>query len=232
MKKRLLAIVMTMAMALSLLPVTALADGADIGSQPAGQVQEDPDLGNTGGGGDDPLPGDGPNEGDDPSLPEDEDPSLPPPNNTIPMADLAVAAVDDSVTMNGTPYDSLSEALKAVSSSENAVISLPSGEHTIDSVTFENGEHVTILGNGESETTISVNGQVAFHLVNDDASLTLEDLTVVVNDNSKNGARVVRMVNGDDMSFSAENVTFETPSEAASTNNIALYIKAPGMNPA
>ncbi len=224
MKKRLLAIVMTMAMALSLLPVTALADGADIGSQPAGQVQEDPDLGNTGGGGDDPLPGDGPNEGDDPSLPEDEDPSLPPPNNTIPMADLAVAAVDDSVTMNGTPYDSLSEALKAVSSSENAVISLPSGEHTIDSVTFENGEHVTILGNGESETTISVNGQVAFHLVNDDASLTLEDLTVVVNDNSKNGARVVRMVNGDDMSFSAENVTFETPSEAASTNNIALYI--------
>ena len=44
------------------------------------------------------------------------------------------------------------------------------------------------------------------------------------NDNSKNGARVVRMVNGDDMSFSAENVTFETPSEAASTNNIALYI--------
>ena len=251
MKKRLLAIVMTMAMALSLLPVTALADGADTGSQPAGQVQEDPDLGNTGGGGDDPLPGDGPDEGDDPtlpgggpdegndptlpgdgpdegddpSLPEDEDPSLPPPNNTIPMADLAVAAVDDSVTMNGTPYDSLSEALKAVSSSENAVISLPSGEHTIDSVTFENGEHVTILGNGESETTISVNGQVAFHLVNDDASLTLEDLTVVVNDNSKNGARVVRMVNGDDMSFSAENVTFETPSEAASTNNIALYIQ-------
>jgi len=250
MKKRLLAIVMTMAMALSLFPVTALADGADTGSQPAGQVQEDPDLGNTGGGGDDPLPGDGPDEGDDPtlpgggpdegndptlpgdgpdegddpSLPEDEDPSLPPPNNTIPMADLAVAAVDDSVTMNGTPYDSLSEALKAVSSSENAVISLPSGEHTIDSVTFENGEHVTILGNGESETTISVNGQVAFHLVNDDASLTLEDLTVVVNDNSKNGARVVRMVNGDDMSFSAENVTFETPSEAASTNNIALYI--------
>ena len=61
-------------------------------------------------------------------------------------------------------------------------------------------------------------------LSNDDASLTLEDLTVVVNDNSKNGARVVRMVNGDDMSFSAENVTFETPSEAASTNNIALYI--------
>ncbi len=250
MKKRLLAIVMTMAMALSLFPVTALADGADTGSQPAGQVQEDPDLGNTGGGGDDPLPGDGPDEGDDPtlpgggpdegndptlpgdgpdegddpSLPEDKDPSLPPPNNTIPMADLAVAAVDDSVTMNGTPYDSLSEALKAVSSSENAVISLPSGEHTIDSVTFENGEHVTILGNGESETTISVNGQVAFHLVNDDASLTLEDLTVVVNDNSKNGARVVRMVNGDDMSFSAENVTFETPSEAASTNNIALYI--------
>ena len=63
MKKRLLAIVMTMAMALSLLPVTALADGADTGSQPAGQVQEDPDLGNTGGGGDDPLPGDGPDEG-------------------------------------------------------------------------------------------------------------------------------------------------------------------------
>lgn len=82
MKKRLLAIVMTMAMALSLLPVTALADGADIGSQPAGQVQEDPDLGNTGGGGDDPLPGDGPNEGDDPSLPGDgpdegNDPTLP-----------------------------------------------------------------------------------------------------------------------------------------------------------
>lgn len=47
-KTGLLAIVMTMAMALSLLPVTALADGADIGSQPAGQVQEDPDLGNTG----------------------------------------------------------------------------------------------------------------------------------------------------------------------------------------
>lgn len=82
MKKRLLAIVMTMAMALSLLPVTALADGADIGSQPAGQVQEDPDLGNTEGGGDDPLPGDGPNEGDDPSLPGDgpdegNDPTLP-----------------------------------------------------------------------------------------------------------------------------------------------------------
>ena len=82
MKKRLLAIVMTMAMALSLLPVTALADGADIGSQPAGQVQEDPDLGNTGGGGDDPLPGDDPNEGDDPTLPGDgpdegNDPTLP-----------------------------------------------------------------------------------------------------------------------------------------------------------
>lgn len=82
MKKRLLAIVMTMAMALSLLPVTALADGADIGSQPAGQVQEDPDLGNTGGGGDDPLPGDGPDEGDDPTLPGDgpdegNDPTLP-----------------------------------------------------------------------------------------------------------------------------------------------------------
>lgn len=82
MKKRLLAIVMTMAMALSLLPVTALADGADISSQPAGQVQEDPDLGNTGGGGDDPLPGDGPNEGDDPTLPGDgpdegNDPTLP-----------------------------------------------------------------------------------------------------------------------------------------------------------
>ena len=70
MKKRLLAIVMTMAMALSLLPVTALADGADIGSQPAGQVQEDPDLGNTEGGGDDPLPGDGPNEGTIPACPE------------------------------------------------------------------------------------------------------------------------------------------------------------------
>ena len=69
MKKRLLAIVITMAMALSLLPVTALADGADTGSQPAGQVQEAPDLGNTGGGGDDPLPGDGPDEGDDPTLP-------------------------------------------------------------------------------------------------------------------------------------------------------------------
>ena len=70
MKKRLLAIVMTMAMALSLLPVTALADGADTGSQPAGQVQEDPDLGNTGGGGDDStLPGDGPDEGNDPTLP-------------------------------------------------------------------------------------------------------------------------------------------------------------------
>ena len=82
MKKRLLAIVMTMAMALSLLPVTALADGADTGSQPAGQVQEDPDLGNTGGGGDDPLPGDGPDEGDDPTLPgggpdEGNDPTLP-----------------------------------------------------------------------------------------------------------------------------------------------------------
>ena len=82
MKKRLLAIVMTMAMALSLLPVTALADGADTGSQPAGQVQEDPDLGNTGGGGDDPLPGDGPDEGDDPTLPGDgpdegNDPTLP-----------------------------------------------------------------------------------------------------------------------------------------------------------
>lgn len=82
MKKRLLAIVMTMAMALSLLPVTALADGADISSQPAGQVQEDPDLGNTGGGGDDPLPGDDPNEGDDPTLPGDgpdegNDPTLP-----------------------------------------------------------------------------------------------------------------------------------------------------------
>lgn len=58
MKKRLWAIVMTMAMALSLLPVTALADGADTGSQPAGQVQEGPNLRNTGGGGDDPLPGD------------------------------------------------------------------------------------------------------------------------------------------------------------------------------
>lgn len=73
---------MTMAMALSLLPVTALADGADISSQPAGQVQEDPDLGNTGGGGDDPLPGDDPNEGDDPTLPGDgpdegNDPTLP-----------------------------------------------------------------------------------------------------------------------------------------------------------
>ena len=82
MKKRLLAIVMTMAMALSLFPVTALADGADTGSQPAGQVQEDPDLGNTGGGGDDPLPGDDPNEGDDPTLPGDgpdegNDPTLP-----------------------------------------------------------------------------------------------------------------------------------------------------------
>ena len=82
MKKRFLAIVMTMAMALSLLPVTALADGADISSQPAGQVQEDPDLGNTGGGGDDPLPGDDPNEGDDPTLPGDgpdegNDPTLP-----------------------------------------------------------------------------------------------------------------------------------------------------------
>ncbi len=31
------------------------------------------------------------------------------------------------------------------------------------------------------------------------------------------------------MSFSAENVTFETPSEAASTNNIALYINGPGI---
>ena len=112
MKKRLLAIVITMAMALSLLPVTALADGADTGSQPAGQVQEAPDLGNTGGGGDDPLPGDGPDEGDDPtlpgggpdegndptlpgdgpdegddpSLPEDEDPCRPPPQKKIPNA--------------------------------------------------------------------------------------------------------------------------------------------------
>ena len=57
MKKRLLAIVMTMAMALSLLPVTALADGADTGSQPAGQVQEDPDLGNTGAAGTIRFPG-------------------------------------------------------------------------------------------------------------------------------------------------------------------------------
>ena len=176
MKKRLLAIVMTMAMALSLLPVTALADGADTGSQPAGQVQEDPDLGNTGGGGDDPLPGDGPNEGDDPPLPGDgpdegndptlpgdgpdagDAPSLPGDENPVvlPTDDTQLYAGAAKVAVIGTTeYETLDAALSAaenddtITLTDNAEISFsfPEGVKTL---TIDLGKNTLTLTNNTS----------------------------------------------------------------------------------
>lgn len=176
MKKRLLAIVMTMAMALSLLPVTALADGADTGSQPAGQVQEDPDLGNTGGGGDDPLPGDGPNEGDDPTLPgggpdEGNDPtlpgdgpdagdapSLPGDENPVvlPTDDTQLYAGAAKVAVIGTTeYETLDAALSAaenddtITLTDNAEISFSFPER-VKTLTIDLGKNTLTLTNNTS----------------------------------------------------------------------------------
>ena len=158
MKKRLLAIVMTMAMALSLLPVTALADGADTGSQPAGQVQEDPDLGNTGGGGDDPLPGDGPNEGDDPPLPGDgpdegNDPTLPgdgPDEGTDPTLPGDGPDAGDAPSLPGD---------------ENPVV-LP----TDDTQLYAGAAKVAVIGTTEYETL-----DAALSAAENDDTITLTD---------------------------------------------------------
>lgn len=200
MKKRLLAIVMTMAMALSLLPVTALADGADIGSQPAGQVQEDPDLGNTGGGGDDPLPGDGPNEGDDPTLPGDgpdegndptlpgdgpdegNDPSLPgdgPDAGDDPSVEgvLTAAASDAIATIGDAEYTTLEEfanALKDIESETETKVELLSDlvNHNYDKVVdLSLPSNVTLEGNNNT-----IEGNIKVTVQKDASNVTIQNV--------------------------------------------------------
>ncbi len=199
MKKRLLAIVMTMAMALSLLPVTALADGADIGSQPAGQVQEDPDLGNTGGGGDDPLPGDGPNEGDDPTLPGDgpdegndptlpgdgpdkgNDPSLPgdgPDAGDDPSVEgVLTAATSDAIAAIGdTEYTTLEEfanALKGINSETETKVELLSDlvNYNYDKVVdLSLPSNVTLEGNNNT-----IEGNIKVTVQKDASNVTIQN---------------------------------------------------------
>ena len=199
MKKRLLAIVMTMAMALSLLPVTALADGADIGSQPAGQVQEDPDLGNTGGGGDDPLPGDGPNEGDDPTLPGDgpdegtdptlpgdgpdkgNDPSLPgdgPDAGDDPSVEgVLTAATSDAIAAIGdTEYTTLEEfanALKGIKSETETKVELLSDlvNYNYDKVVdLSLPSNVTLEGNNNT-----IEGNIKVTVQKDASNVTIQN---------------------------------------------------------
>lgn len=193
MKKRLLAIVMTMAMALSLLPVTALADGADIGSQPAGQVQEDPDLGNTGGGGDDPLPGDGPNEGDDPPLPGDgpdegndptlpgdgpdagDAPSLPGDENPVvlPTDDTQLYAGAAKVAVIGTTeYETLDAALSAAENDDTITLT----DNAEISFSFPEGVKTLTIDLGKNTLTLTNNTSI---LLADGKSLTIQNGNLV-----------------------------------------------------
>lgn len=193
MKKRLLAIVMTMAMALSLLPVTALADGADTGSQPAGQVQEDPDLGNTGGGGDDPLPGDGPNEGDDPTLPgggpdEGNDPtlpgdgpdagdapSLPGDENPVvlPTDDTQLYAGAAKVAVIGTTeYETLDAALSAAVNDDTITLT----DNAEISFSFPEGVKTLTIDLGKNTLTLTNNASI---LLADGKSLTIQNGNLV-----------------------------------------------------
>ena len=193
MKKRLLAIVMTMAMALSLLPVTALADGADTGSQPAGQVQEDPDLGNTGGGGDDPLPGDGPNEGDDPTLPgggpdEGNDPtlpgdgpdagdapSLPGDENPVvlPTDDTQLYAGAAKVAVIGTTeYETLDAALSAAENDDTITLT----DNAEISFSFPEGVKTLTIDLGKNTLTLTNNTSI---LLADGKSLTIQNGNLV-----------------------------------------------------
>ena len=198
MKKRLLAIVMTMAMALSLLPVTALADGADIGSQPAGQVQEDPDLGNTGGGGDDPLPGDGPDEGDDPTLPGDgpdegndptlpgdgpdegNDPSLPgdgPDAGDDPSVEgvLTAAASDAIAAIGNAEYTTLEEfanALKGIESETKVELLSDLVNHNYDKVVdLSLPSNVTLEGNNNT-----IEGNIKVTVQKDASNVTIQNV--------------------------------------------------------
>lgn len=188
MKKRLLAIVMTMAMALSLLPVTALADGADIGSQPAGQVQEDPDLGNTGGGGDDStLPGDGPDEGNDPTLPGDgpdegNDPSLPgdgPDAGDDPSVEgvLTAAASDAIAAIGDAEYTTLEEfanALKGIESETETKVELLSDlvNHNYDKVVdLSLPSNVTLEGNNNT-----IEGNIKVTVQKDASNVTIQNV--------------------------------------------------------
>ena len=193
MKKRLLAIVMTMAMALSLLPVTALADGADTGSQPAGQVQEDPDLGNTGGGGDDPLPGDGPDEGDDPTLPgggpdEGNDPtlpgdgpdagdapSLPGDENPVvlPTDDTQLYAGAAKVAVIGTTeYETLDAALSAAENDDTITLT----DNAEISFSFPEGVKTLTIDLGKNTLTLTNNTSI---LLADGKSLTIQNGNLV-----------------------------------------------------
>ena len=193
MKKRLLAIVMTMAMALSLLPVTALADGADIGSQPAGQVQEDPDLGNTGGGGDDPLPGDGPNEGDDPTLPGDgpdegndptlpgdgpdagDAPSLPGDENPVvlPTDDTQLYAGAAKVAVIGTTeYETLDAALSAAENDDTITLT----DNAEISFSFPEGVKTLTIDLGKNTLTLTNNTSI---LLANGKSLTIQNGNLV-----------------------------------------------------
>lgn len=193
MKKRLLAIVMTMAMALSLLPVTALADGADTGSQPAGQVQEDPDLGNTGGGGDDPLPGDGPNEGDDPTLPgggpdEGNDPtlpgdgpdagdapSLPGDENPVvlPTDDTQLYAGAAKVAVIGTTeYETLDAALSAAENDDTITLT----DNAAISFSFPEGVKTLTIDLGKNTLTLT---NITSILLADGKSLTIQNGNLV-----------------------------------------------------
>ena len=193
MKKRLLAIVMTMAMALSLLPVTALADGADISSQPAGQVQEDPDLGNTGGGGDDPLPGDDPNEGDDPTLPGDgpdegndptlpgdgpdagDAPSLPGDENPVvlPTDDTQLYAGAAKVAVIGTTeYETLDAALSAAENDDTITLT----DNAEISFSFPEGVKTLTIDLGKNTLTLTNNTSI---LLADGKSLTIQNGNLV-----------------------------------------------------
>lgn len=185
MKKRLLAIVMTMAMALSLLPVTALADGADTGSQPAGQVQEDPNLGNTGGGGDDPLPGDGPDEGDDPTLPGDgpdegNDPSLPgdgPDAGDDPSVEgVLTAAVSDAIAAIGdaeyTTLEEFATALKSIETETNVELLSDLVNNNYDKVVdLSLPSNVTLEGNNNT-----IEGNIKVTVQKDASNVTIQNV--------------------------------------------------------
>ena len=81
------------------------------------------------------------------------------------------------------------------------------------------GKKITIIGAGEETTKISTSQVCAFQLQGAGAALDLQDVTVSV---SAANARVIRLVDNDNMSFSAANVTFETTTPGG---NIGIYAR-------
>lgn len=160
---------------------------------PAGQVQEDPDLGNTGGGGDDPLPGDGPNEGDDPTLPgggpdEGNDPtlpgdgpdagdapSLPGDENPVvlPTDDTQLYAGAAKVAVIGTTeYETLDAALSAAENDDTITLT----DNAEISFSFPEGVKTLTIDLGKNTLTLTNNTSI---LLADGKSLTIQNGNLV-----------------------------------------------------